>query len=206
MHSGRQMQIILVRHGRPLFSDNAIRASQFGDCLQNYNSAPLDPASPPPTQLIELAQHCGKVFCSDLSRSRLSAQWLLASGNEREHAIFREMELPYANFPSPKLSPYTWIIVFRVLWLLGYKRKCESARAARQRAVFAARYLQHEAQQLIHLDSAHGAEPSLSRSMMLVGHGLLNRFIAKQLRKDGWHGPTSIGSQFWAYSVFKKAL
>lgn len=188
------MQIVLVRHGKPDIDIKDIRAAQLADWVQQYNSADLLPGSTPPTALLDLAQH-GVILCSDLKRSQQSAQRILEQhrGIEQRltgHSIYREIDLPKLHFPSPNFSPATWVVVFRLLWLLGLSRQCESFFAAKKRAQFAGRQLELAAQQ-------HG-------SVMLVGHGLFNRFIAKALRQRNWLGPTHTGSLHWDYAVFKK--
>jgi len=38
--------------------------------------------------------------------------------------------------------------------------------------------------------------------VILVGHGLMNRLIAKQLRYKHWQGPASPGKKYWKYGVY----
>jgi len=183
------MQIVLVRHGKPQKNNAKIHASQLLDWVQQYNSADLDASVKPPAQLLELASNSENLISSDLKRSQLSAR-MLSEIQDPGHAIYREIDLPQLRFPSPKLSASSWVVVFRVLWLLGLSPRCESYRGAKKRAQFAANQLQQLAQK--------------QGTVMLVGHGLFNRFIAKALSAQGWHGPSSLGSQYWDYAVFKK--
>jgi len=183
------MQIVLVRHGKPEKNSASIHASQIQDWVQQYNSADLDNSSKPPAPLLAVAKLSDVVFSSDLKRSQQSAQ-LLTTTTQPGLAIYREVDLPNLRFPSPKLSPSTWVALFRLLWLFGLSKQCESFPKARKRAQFAASQLEQAAQQ-------YG-------SVMLVGHGLFNRFIAKVLVKQNWLGPSSLGNQYWDYAIFKK--
>jgi len=183
------MQIILVRHGKPAKTNDTIRAAQLQDMVQQYNSAELDTSHMPPSQLLELADECKHFVSSDLKRS-IQSTLLISDGIDESHAIYREIDFPSIRLPTPKLRASTWVVIFRIVWLLGYSRHCESFRSVKKRAAFAADRLQQAAQQ--------------HESVILVGHGLFNRFIAKVLTQRGWHGPKSLGNRYWDYSVFKK--
>lgn len=187
--NGQNLQIVLVRHGKPQRNNAKIRASQMQDWVQQYNSAALASETNPPAALMEIARHSEFIISSDLKRSRQSAQ-MLGDTVDQGHAIYREIDLPHLRFPSPRLSPATWVAVFRLLWLLGVSLQCESFRGAKKRAQFAANQLEQAAQQ--------------HHTVILVGHGLFNRFIAKALVKQNWHGTSHSGSRYWDYVVLKK--
>lgn len=72
-----------------------------------------------------------------------------------------------------------WIVLVRVLWVLGFSRNGESLRNAKKRA-------NHAAARLVELAEEH-------QQILLVGHGFINYFIAKELRKRGWSGPSRPG-------------
>lgn len=103
-------------------------------------------------------------------------------------ALFCEAQLPHGDWRLPRLSPFTWAFIFRVLWLCGYSRNVESAGAARLRASTAAQRLQ----------SLAGEGP-----VLLLGHGVMNRMIAKQLLADGWTRQQRNGSQYWSAAVYR---
>ena len=189
-----RMEIILLRHGEPEFdlsatSKNKCAASQLNEIIYAYTNSPLNTSNPPSSQTLDFVQHCRAVVCSDLTRSIESARLL---GHEHIHLIdpvFRESDLPYADWHFPRLSIYHWFIFFRFLWILGYARNGESIKLARQRAVAATERLMPLAQ--------------LNDSVLLVGHGIMNRFIASHLRASGWRGPKNPGSDFWEYGVYQ---
>ena len=189
LSNGQNLQIVLVRHGKPERNNAKIRASQMQDWVQQYNSAALVSETTPPAALMEIARQSDYIISSDLKRSRQSAQ-MLGDTVDQGHAIYREIDLPHLRFPSPKLSPTTWVALFRLLWVLGVSVHCESFRGAKKRAQFAASQLEQAAQQ--------------HQSVILVGHGLFNRFIAKALIRHNWHGSSHSGSRYWDYVVLKK--
>ena len=184
------MKIVLLRHGKPDIPDlGKLRASEFHQWIETYNLAPLDSKLKPPAALIELAKHCNIIVCSDLQRSIESAKTLGIKDIHCIDTLFREFELPYANFPSPKLSPGVWSVLYRILWFMGFASNCESLVAARQRAANAANILHDKAVS--------------SQTVLFVGHSLLNSFIAKKLVSKGWQGSISIFNKHWEMSVFE---
>ena len=75
-----------------------------------------------------------------------------------------------------------------MLWLLGYSANSESFKAAKARTKQAADKLEA-------LAAEHGA-------VLLAGHGLFNRLLAKKLINRGWNGPKSPASGHWGYGVY----
>jgi len=98
------------------------------------------------------------------------------------------MELPFADWKYPRLSTRIWIAIFRLLWFAGYSRHCASFRTERKRVRSAADYLTILAKE--------------QGSVMLVGHGILNRFIAGELLSADWRGPKTPGNTFWQYGTY----
>ena len=165
------MKIILLRHGKPEFdlsaeSKTKYAPTQFSDIITRYSESPLNPDTPPPIAALQLSRDCNAIVCSDLIRSLESAKML---GRDEIHLIdpvFRESNPPYADWRFPKLSLYSWLVTFRLLWLFGYSNNGESIKAARERAAAASTLL-------ISMAEEHD-------SVLLAGHGFMNRFIAEK--------------------------
>jgi broad specificity phosphatase PhoE len=104
---------------------------------------------------------------------------------------FREAELPAAIRSGLRLRPEMWARLARAAWFCGWSAGVESFRAARERASKAASVLTGHAE-------ACGA-------VVLVGHGLMNILIARQLRSAGWHGPRFPRARHWAFVVYERA-
>ncbi|MEO4016319.1 MULTISPECIES: histidine phosphatase family protein [Pseudomonas] len=102
--------------------------------------------------------------------------------------IFCEAQLPYGRWTLPRLSPFTWAFILRILWLCGFSGKVESARKARTRANTAAQRLQSL--------TSEGA-------VLLLGHGFMNRMIAKQLEAAGWTRKKSNGNRYWGATTYR---
>jgi broad specificity phosphatase PhoE len=76
-----------------------------------------------------------------------------------------------------------------VAWHIGWSQGAESVREARKRA-------QRAAERLVELAREH-------RSVMLIGHGQLNRMITRALRRMGWHGSGS-GRAYWSVGELRR--
>jgi broad specificity phosphatase PhoE len=186
------MKIVLLRHGKPdMPVFGKLNASEMCQWIQSYNSVSIDQKLPPSANVSEMAANCKAVVCSDLPRSIESADILKAKAGHViiSDVIFREMDLPYANWNLLRLPPAIWIAMFRTLWFLGFSSQYESYYAARRRAIIGA-------QRLKKLAAEH-------ESVLLVGHGLLNRFVAKELLSTGWEGPATPGKQYWEFGVYE---
>ena len=167
------MSIFLIRHGKPIGAINPrIGAAGFARWVRRYDASGLIPDSQPPISLrARLPQ--GLVLSSNLRRAIESAQRCLGRPPERTLAVLREMAIPRYRLPLG-MGAYTWLIVNRALWYLGASGPFESYSAARERAGRAANELQC-------LNQEHG-------DLIVFGHVLMNRQIARHLISQGWQG------------------
>lgn len=180
------MTIILMRHGKPSLPRMGwITPAEMGRWIEHYNRAEVA-AQGVPIVSLELACSAACVVTSTAPRALSSAQALghLPSVTD---AVFCEAELPFALWQFPRLPPIIWAAFFRLLWFFGYSRGSDSIRATQARA-------KEAANKLIVL-----AE---SGSVLLVGHGIMNRFIAKELIAMGWSGPRRHKDHYWSASVY----
>jgi broad specificity phosphatase PhoE len=183
------MEIVLLRHGRPLIDrDISVSAAGFGQWVERYDNSGVDGALPPPPETCKQARRCAVVVCSDLPRSVQSAEALGVDRVDRMDHVFREMEMPFSLWPVPRMSPSAWATVFRVLWVLGFSPHAESYRQAKRRALACTK-------NLVDLAGRYG-------SVLLVGHGMLNWHIAKHLLRQGWTGLKHKRQLYWDYSIF----
>ena len=184
------MKIVFMRHGKPDIPElGKISTCEFHRWIEAYNSASLDVTHKPSKQVVEIANHYNVIVCSDLRRSIESASVLGVKDIHCIDAIFREVELPYARLPSPKLVPGVWFVLYRTLWFIGYAANCESVSLARQRAAIAANRLHNKALR--------------NNTVFCIGHSIFNSFIAKELLTKGWQGSTSIFSKHWEISEYE---
>lgn len=183
------MKIVLMRHGKPDFDFSRwINADDFARIAHEYDTAQL--ADTPPAHAISTARQCQAVVCRDLIRSALSARALGCEDVVFTSPLFRESPLPYPDSGSFRLSLSVWAVVLRMAWFAGYAQNGESFPAARQRAQVAT---QHLAQ----LAAEHG-------SVLLVGHGIMNRLLGKALRQQGWRETQAPGSGHWSCGIYER--
>jgi len=165
-----------------------LKASEMHEWIESYNLAGIDRNEAPPAVATEKAAQCNAVVCSDLKRSIESAETLKAGHVCISDAIFREFSLPCMRWNSFRLSPIIWTTLFQMLWFAGFSSQRESYRSSRLRVKAGADKLKEVA-------AEHG-------SVLFVGHGLYNYFLAKELLSTGWQGPTNPGRRYWEFGVY----
>ena len=180
-----------MRHGRPAIDTRQwLSARDFGNWIRQYDAAAIDPAAFPPDAAISQARQAACVLCSTLARSLTSARALGIAAPHDSNAAFRELEMPHADWRHPRLPVGLWSVLFRLLWLFGYHRHAESISAGRARAFSCAGTLEQLAAQ-------HG-------KVLFIGHGSLNWFIARALRRAGWQSSNDAARRYWQYAVFSR--
>ncbi len=183
------MRIVLVRHGRPeRVTAAAISGRAIGDWVRRYDSAGLSRDTAPPLRLQELTAAANWIVASDRPRARESAGRLAGTLTVALDADLREAALPSSLHPSLRLPPGLWIVIARIAWFLNAGDATETVAATRLRAA-------RMADRLIARAAEHGC-------VMAVGHGMFNRFLARELRRRGWRGPRVLPSGYWGAAEF----
>lgn len=193
-------KIILLRHGKPRTSSAAkLTGSSFKQWIDAYNSAPIAAKSTVPLKSKAIVESSHLIVCSTLRRSKESAQLLRSDFTPKSDSMFCEAELPYFNLLKLKLPPTAWLVIFRLAWFLGYSPNAEPKYILKKRA-------KKCTQRLIELSTEQETTPETTKetTIAFIGHGILNRFIAKELRKQGWYGPKSPASKYWQYSEYQR--
>lgn len=163
------MEIILIRHGRPLSATNQkLNAAGFAQWVRDYNRAGLHPHSIP-HQLVDLADHY--IVSSQLKRAQLSAERYCPYPVQETSALLNEMEIPRYRVPL-HLNAWSWVTLNRALWFAGRKGRFESFASARVRTIQAAHLLEQRAKDF--------------QRVAVFGHGMSNLFIRKALKQRGW--------------------
>jgi len=182
------MRIILLRHGRTsLPSWPWIKARELGRWIDAYNTTGIRDISPPDAAMA-VAEQCKVIVTSDLLRSIESGRALGFGKPTISDGMFREAGLPYGNATFLKMPTYVWAVMFRMVWAFGFKANGESVQAFRERT-------RNAANRLISLAHEHG-------SVLLVGHGLINGYIARELLSAGWRGPGKTMIRHWGHTAY----
>jgi broad specificity phosphatase PhoE len=187
------MKIVIMRHGKPTTDLNALTRKwlsphNIGEIVNAYELVGLNTEHTPNAETKNIANLCKITLSSDLPRAIESLKMLGQTSYENDR-IFRESTLPNVSWHQPKLSFFTWAVIFRVFWLFGFSKNGESIKVAKQRAKIGAK-------QLHDLAFKHD-------SVLLLGHGIINRLLTKELTNRGWRKIESTGEKYWSYKVFE---
>ncbi len=186
------MEIALMRHGKvdiPSFNSR-IYGSEFKQCLEIYDESELCKHSHPDKTVIEYFSTYNAVLCSDLKRSIDSANRLQLSSMVTTDSQFREVHNPTLSFPYAQFYPKTWAILIGLSWYCGLLEKQPPFVDAKRRAKHCAKKLEKMA-----LDN---------EKVLLIGHGFMNTYIAKELINRGWIGPKSPAKRNWQYAIYTR--
>lgn len=162
------------------------RTRDIGNIIGEYDAAGIE--GKPTDEIKEKMQQYNVTVCSDLLRSIDSARKLGVKEIYLIDPIFREVALPHFNSGSLKMPMNTWIALYRFLSVVGFSKNGESLLAARKRAKIAANKLIGIAK--------------IYESVVLIGHGFTNYFIAKELLAQKWQGPKRPGQYYWEYGEY----
>ncbi len=153
-------------------------------------SAGIDATLPPPDCLTSSLAACA-LFVSGPARRAIESAEALGAAAERRVAIdAREAPLPKRIVWPFSHRPATFVVVARILWLLGFVRAEESKQQVGVRA-------RHLASQLSALARDFG-------HVALVGHGYMNVFLRKQLEAAGWRSSAPRTHGYWSCSHLEK--
>ncbi|NJL11761.1 MAG: hypothetical protein HC913_01195 [Microscillaceae bacterium] len=132
------------------------------------------------------------MYYSPLPRAQHSTEILLDSLSDAQaDSQFVEFARKIARLPDCKYRLTTWLLFSRALWLMGLNdRGIESFRKARQRARAGAEFLHQKALQ--------------KGRLVLVAHGLLNRYLRLYLVKKGWKVVRKAGNEYLGVNILVK--
>jgi len=175
------MKIILLRHAKVEYKNSPIYANQMGEWIEQYNSASIN------TQAPENLPNADIYITSQMKRS-IDSLALLGKKAKLKSSVFNEAMLPYPNRKLFKLPPTIWTIIFRIAWLFGYSNNAISFKDSKLEAKEGAKIL---------------ADLAKDADVMLVGHGVKNRLIAKELQKLGFKELKNSGSKNWGFIILE---
>ncbi|MBK0031276.1 histidine phosphatase family protein [Erwinia sp. S43] len=182
------MKIILMRHGKPTFVGAAkVTSREMADWVKQYDISDTG-GDIPPQSAIALIEKEPVAISSPLPRAISSLQ-TLGCEPVLVDEVFKEAELPLYLVPGVRLSPFHWAVVYRLLWLCGLSRQVESLKMAKARAARAAVMLVELARES-------------QRPVLLMGHGIINRLIARELKSLCWQEESQPGKGYWGAGVY----
>ena len=182
-------KIILLRHAKVDIKNNKnISANQLKKWILEYNNSDIKSEFSSKYEIKNLLNETDILICSNLKRSIQSIE-IFGKIPFETNDIFNEAELPYLNWNLLKLSLKVWLILFRILWFFGYSQNCESYKEAKKRAKKATEKLIKLSQQ--------------NKTIILVGHGIMNKLIQKELLLQKWNEIKKVKNNNWDYGIFE---
>ncbi len=180
------MKIILMRHGEPLLAHTGwITAAQMGRWIEQYNQAVVAADSAPPIN-VSLASAVTTIVVSTTPRAVSSAAALGCDAAIAD-ALFCEAQLPFAQWRFLRLPAVVWTAFFRLLWFCGYSCGADSIQTTKVRAKAAAQKLMALAEK---------------GPVLLVGHGIMNRLIARELVATDWVATANLKNSYWSATIY----
>lgn len=188
--SGGVNRVVLIRHGQPNIDKKGWRnRKEAMKYVSDYDSVGIIP--PDFTPVCLKAGQSVTVYHSTLPRAAHTAKLLFEDTPMVADPRFREFERKVMKFINVKLPLGFWVGTSRILWFAGVnKRNIESFKTAKRRAKGNAVFLASKATE--------------NGEVILVAHGLHNKFVMKYLRKTGWVKVRKGGSGYLAINILAK--
>lgn len=183
------MRIILIRHGKPDINiKKKIFSNEMALWIEDYDKSEV---SEPPPPYLSANNNINNIFfiTSPLPRALTSLE-MMGINPDMTDPLFREAQLPSLNLSFMKLSPMTYVFIFRILWFFGFSKNIESYYSAKSRSKLAAK-------KLINLSQKES-------SVYLMGHGIINHLIGHQLAREGFKKTQTLGKNHWKLTVYEK--
>lgn len=163
--------ILFIRHAKvDMDSSEAIYAKSLKEWESRYNDAPIVDGLPD-MALIAHIKDADYVLSSTLRRSIDSLRLLDVEIDEKSR-LFNEAEIPVLEGRMIKLKPVYWLLLFRIFSLCGIGRWARTLKQTKEDAKLAAKRLEE-------LSTEH-------EKIVMMGHGVMNWLIRKELRQNGW--------------------
>lgn len=188
----RLKQIALIRHGEPdITKTGKFSREEARQYLKCYDSVCIIVPEKPFFNLED--REDVKVFSSPVNRALTTAHYLC--GVDKDITVspdFREFETRIDDHGSKRRLPIKfWTVTARVKWMLSGKQEgIESFSEARKRARKAAKQL----------DKASEENPKV----LLTAHGMVNRYIKRNLKRLGWTVVEDTGSDYFGTTILVK--
>ena len=180
-----------MRHGKPVFTGcSKVSSLEMAEWISRYDLSDTGSDLPPGSSKT-LALSASRILSSPLPRA-LSSLNALGRKADLIDDVFREAGLPVFHLPALRLPPGYWAALFRVLWLCGISRNAEPRGIAQQRAAQAAKIL------VTSVKASNGP-------VLLMGHGMMNNLIARELVSLGWKACRRQGNGYWTASIYRLA-
>jgi broad specificity phosphatase PhoE len=154
-----------------------------------YNSAPIIQNTPLNEALLTAFNEADIIISSTLKRTKDSIT-ILGHSVDISDAVFNEAQIPDLDGSFLKLRPSSWLVLFRLLSLAGVGRWAKTLKDTKDQAKDASRLL-------LKLSEDHD-------NIILMGHGVMNWLIRKELLKLDWQKEGKDEHRNWGMTVLSR--
>ncbi len=183
-------KITFVRHAKvDMDSSKPITAKMLKSWEDEYNTASIIQDIPKDKALYRAFDEVDYIISSTLRRSIDSVELVGKDVNEA-NALFNEAQIPVLEGQYIKLKPTSWLVLFRLLSLIGFGRWAVTLRETKIQAKEASKILLE-----------HSEEHD---NIILVGHGVMNWLIRKELLALAWKSEGKDAHGNWGMTVLTK--
>ena len=180
-------QIIFIRHAKvQMDKSSPITAKMLKSWETAYNNAPIFQELPQNDALHQAFNEVDFVVCSRLRRTIDSVE-LLGISVDESNTLFNEATIPTLEGKWIRLRPTQWLVLFRILSLFRIGRWARTLKETKADAYEAS-------QRLLELSKEH-------QNIILMGHGVMNWLIRKELMKTGWRSEGKDDHRNWGLTT-----
>jgi broad specificity phosphatase PhoE len=190
-------RITIIRHGKPqahheypLFK--ILKGSEIETYIHAWNTCELSPENEIPEKLKTVVAEADIFISSKLKRT-IDSFRLLGVKEFSSLELLNEAELPSGFLKRLKMPFIFWGILIRLSWRAGLKINSESYKEFKVRIQKAAVHLE-----AISKDSMH---------IIVMGHGVVNWQLKKELTKRKWKRVFNCGGRsYWSFDTYEKTV
>jgi hypothetical protein len=182
-----KLQIVLIRHGEPDLVKKGWKDRNAAIAyIRAYDTVDIIPFQQPPLCPSDSTEWL--IYHSTLRRAAHTAELLFPKREIVPDERFIELQRKILGFPNIRMPHGFWVGMSRTLWLMGLNdRDIESRKAGKQRIKNNASFLDQAAKE--------------SSVIVVVAHGLHNRYLRKYLKKLDWKVVHNGGNNYLAVVI-----
>ncbi|WP_424405309.1 histidine phosphatase family protein [Pasteurella sp. PK-2025] len=181
-------KIVLIRHVTPLVNHSRCAYQEAKKRLEEYdNTEKLDFTEINSQEISEMHLNLETIYSSSLIRARKTAEYLFP--NKTIMTTEQLVEFNLAIFPIPllKLSFKNWLLISRILWLLGINKSQRNLTQEKKRI-----------NQFI--------QENLNKNCIIVAHGFVLNEIKSHLIKNGFNMTTAKKQGCFSITILERKM
>lgn len=183
-------KITFIRHAKvDMDSSKPVTAKMLKSWEESYNNAPVIQEIPQEDAIYKAFDEADFILSSTLRRTQDTVR-ILGNSIHESNTLFNEAQIPILNGHFIKLKPKSWLVWFRIFSLLGFGRWAVTLKETKMQAKEASRVLLRRSKE--------------HDNIILVGHGVMNWLIRKELLASEWKSEGKDAHGNWGITVLSK--